>query len=76
MKIPQDTYDRMLAAWKTLYPKEYPEVGSVLDAAALALEQQAQRQDAKRCCVCGTTEGLHPDGVHGFRCDRRSCIPF
>jgi hypothetical protein len=44
MKIPQDTYDRMLAAWKTLYPKEYPEVGSVLDAAAQALERQAHQE--------------------------------
>lgn len=29
-----------------------------------------------KCCVCGTTEGLHKDGWYGYRCGHSDCCVF
>jgi len=30
----------------------------------------------QKCCVCGTTENLHKDGWHGYRCGSQGCVCF
>ena len=34
-------------------------------------------REPNRCCVCGTTENLHYDGIwYGYRCNSTHCMVF
>lgn len=39
-----------------------------------AVEAKLLTLEPPKCCVCGTTEGLHKDGWYGHRCDSDECM--
>ena len=41
-----------------------------------ALYPKKETPPAPKCCVCGTTKGLHFAGWHGHRCSSDDCLPF
>ena len=42
----------------------------------LRLEKKHKEPEINKCCVCGTTDNLHKDGWHGYRCNSHHCVCF
>lgn len=37
---------------------------------------RVKNPNVPKCCVCDTTENLHKDGWHGYRCNSPDCVCF
>lgn len=41
-----------------------------------SMQEDGNPTSPPRCCSCGTTIGLRPDGGYGYRCESDDCLPY